>query len=207
MHSNDLRLIVGLGNPGSKYKNTRHNIGFMVLEKLAKQKSANFRDSKKLLGQITEIDPGENIQRLLLPHTFMNESGRSIQAAMKWFDLEIGQVLIIVDDMDLQLGQLRARAKGGAGGHKGLQSAISHLRTEEFCRLRVGIGPPSLNQEDRQRKTISHVLGEFTAGENKSLEEVIDNAILSIHLIKQFGLEKASNKINSFHHSSNNLEV
>ena len=203
MHSNDLRLLVGLGNPGSKYKNTRHNIGFMVLERLAQQKSANFRDSKKLLGQITEIGLGENIQRLLLPKTFMNESGRSIQAAIKWFDLEVNQILILVDDMDLQLGQLRLRSKGGAGGHKGLQSAISHLRTEEFCRLRVGIGPPSLNQEDRREKTVKHVLGEFSSGENQLLEEVIEKAVLSIHLIKELGIEKASNQINSFHHSLN----
>lgn len=198
MNSHDLRLLVGLGNPGSRYKDTRHNIGFMALEKFAKQNSVQFNLSKKLFGKTAEIGVGEDLQRLLLPNTFMNESGRSIRATMKWFDLKSDQILILVDDMDLPLGRLRIRTQGGSGGHKGLQSAINHLGTENFCRLRIGIGAPSTNPEERKEKTISHVLGTFSPEEHLIVEEVIETVILSFNLIKQLGLERASNQINSY---------
>ena len=198
MNSNDLRLLVGLGNPGSRYKGTRHNIGFMALEKFAKQNSVQFNLSKKLFGKTAEIGIGEDLQRLLLPNTFMNESGRSIRAAMKWFGLKNDQILILVDDMDLPLGKLRIRAQGGSGGHKGLQSAINHLGTESFCRLRIGIGAPATNPEERKEKTISHVLGTFSPKEYLIVDEVIEMVIQSLDLIKQIGLERASNQINSY---------
>ena len=198
MNSHDLRLLVGLGNPGSRYKDTRHNIGFMALQKFAKQNSVQFNLSKKLFGKTAEIGIGEDLQRLLLPNTFMNESGRSIRATMKWFDLKSDQILILVDDMDLPLGRLRIRTQGGSGGHKGLQSAINHLGTENFCRLRIGIGAPSTNPEERKEKTISHVLGTFSPEEHLIVEEVIETVILSFNLIKQLGLERASNQINSY---------
>ena len=198
MNSPDLRLLVGLGNPGSKYKDTRHNVGFMVLRTLAEKESAQFRQSKKLFGETTEIRLGKDLQRLLLPNTYMNESGRSIRAAMDWFDLEMNQILVLVDDMDLPLGKLRLRAKGGSGGHKGLKSAITYLGTENFCRLRIGIGAPCLNSEDRRNKTIGHVLGEFTSKETPVLQEVINEVMLGLNLINKVGLENASNHLNSY---------
>ncbi|WP_320663325.1 aminoacyl-tRNA hydrolase [Prochlorococcus sp. MIT 1223] len=192
------KLLVGLGNPGSKYKQTRHNIGFMALERLAAQQSVEFKESKKVFGRIAEIGIGDTKQRLLLPSTYMNESGRSINAAICWFDIEINQVIIIVDDMDLPLGKLRIRNKGGSGGHKGLKSTISHLKTEDFCRLRIGIGAPSLNPIERKVKTCEHVLGSFSSTELLVVEEVIKKILASLDLIKEVGLERASNEINSY---------
>tara|TARA_Y100001968_G_scaffold71143_1_gene62397 strand:- start:660 stop:1274 length:615 start_codon:yes stop_codon:yes gene_type:complete len=198
MGTNDLQLIVGLGNPGSKYKGTRHNIGFMALEKLAQKESIEFSTSKKLFGEIAEIGLGARKKRLLMPNTYMNESGRSIKAAMKWFDLEIHQILILVDDMDLPLGRLRIRAQGGSGGHNGLKSAINHLGTDNFCRLRIGIGAPAKDTEERKIKTTSHVLGKFSSKELPIVEEVINHALLGFELINTLGIELAGNQINSF---------
>ena len=198
MKSHDLRLLVGLGNPGSKYKYTRHNIGFMVLEKLAQKESAEFHQSKKLFGKTASIGIGENIQRLLLPNTFMNDSGQSVRAAMDWFGLEVNQILVLVDDMDLPLGKLRIRTKGGSGGHKGLTSTIKHLGTQNFCRLRIGIGSPSANPEERRQRTISHVLGAFSSDESLILKEVLNEVIINLDLIKKLGVELAANQINSY---------
>tara|TARA_Y100001968_G_scaffold70627_3_gene61810 strand:+ start:10249 stop:10857 length:609 start_codon:yes stop_codon:yes gene_type:complete len=198
MNSHDLRLLVGLGNPGSKYKYSRHNIGFMVLKKLANKESVYFRQSKKLFGETAEIGIGEDLQRLLLPNTFMNESGRSIRATMEWFGIASNQILVLVDDMDLPLGRLRLRSKGSSGGHNGLKSIITHLGTDNFCRLRIGIGRPSLEIEGSDSKAISHVLGNFTSEENPILKEIIDEVITNLDLIKRLGLERAINHINSY---------
>tara|TARA_Y100001968_G_scaffold315236_1_gene341607 strand:- start:3175 stop:3780 length:606 start_codon:yes stop_codon:yes gene_type:complete len=198
MDSNDLQLLVGLGNPGTKYIGTRHNIGFMAIERLATKNSVRFSNSKKLNAQIAEIGIGSNKKRLLMPHTFMNESGRSIKAAMEWFDLEINQILIVLDDMDLPLGRLRIRSKGGSAGHKGLKSAINHLGTEDFGRFRIGIGAPADNPEERRSRTNSHVLGKFKEKEIPIVEEVINQVVLGCELVHRLGIELASNQINSF---------
>ena len=122
-----LRLVVGLGNPGSKYLGTRHNIGFMALERLASRDGLSFRQQAKLHGLAAEQGLGQDRLRLLMPQTFMNDSGRSIRAALDWFGFSPGQLLILVDDMDIPLGRLRLRAQGSAGGHNGLRSTIQHL--------------------------------------------------------------------------------
>ena len=198
MKSFDLRLIVGLGNPGSKYVGTRHNVGFMALEKLALKESVNFTQSKKLYGKLAEIGFGMTKKRLLMPNTFMNESGLSVRTAMEWFDLDIDQILILVDDMDLPLGRLRLRNKGGSGGHNGLKSVINHLGTENFCRLRIGIGAPAAAPSERRLKTTSHVLGKFNDKELQILEDVIQEVVQGLESINRVGLELAGNKINSF---------
>ena len=197
MKSSDFRLLVGLGNPGSKFLKTRHNIGYMALQRIAKEESALFNTNKNLLGQITSIGIGEEKKRLLMPNTFMNESGRSIVAAMKWFDLDINQILVIVDDMDLPLGKLRFRESGSSGGHNGLRSVINHLGSQEFCRLRIGIGAPSQIAAERKVKTIPHVLGEFTKSESQLLNSVLGNVIKGLELIHDFGLERGSAFLNS----------
>tara|TARA_Y100001968_G_scaffold243720_1_gene227623 strand:- start:10874 stop:11479 length:606 start_codon:yes stop_codon:yes gene_type:complete len=190
--------MAGLGNPGTKYEGTRHNIGFMALERLAKQESVNFKHSKKLLGETAELIAGEKMQRLLKPNTFMNQSGRSVKAAMEWFGLQKEHILVIVDDIDLPLGKLRIRRKGSCGGHNGLQSIIQHLGTDEFCRLRIGIGAPSIVQEERKSRTISHVLGKFTREEDPHINKILDQVLLSLDLLKKSGFEQASNHINSY---------
>jgi PTH1 family peptidyl-tRNA hydrolase len=115
----DLQLLVGLGNPGSRYAETRHNVGFMLLERLAAVESAPFRNQPRLQGLLAEIGSGPQRLRLLMPQTYMNESGRSIRSALDWFRLEPSQLLVLVDDMDLPFGRLRLRASGSAGGHNG----------------------------------------------------------------------------------------
>ena len=117
--SNRLRLVVGLCNPGGKYQGTRHNIGFMALDLLAEKNGLQFRQQSKLHGLTADVGIGDQRLRLLMPQTFMNDSGRSIRAALDWFDLVPDQLLVLVDDMDLPLGRLRLRAKGSAGGHNG----------------------------------------------------------------------------------------
>ena len=132
-----------------------------------------------------------------MPNTYMNESGKSVNAAMQWFDLDIHKILILVDDMDLPLGKLRFRSEGGSGGHNGLKNIIMHLGTQNFCRLRIGIGPPTLSNTDRKQKTIPHVLGKFNKGEEKIINNVIDKIITGLDLIQNLGLERGITYLNT----------
>ncbi|MFY8149325.1 MAG: aminoacyl-tRNA hydrolase [Prochlorococcaceae cyanobacterium] len=193
-----LRLLVGLGNPGPKYIDTRHNVGFMALERLARREGASFRQQSKLHGLLAEVGQGDRRLRLLLPQTYMNDSGRSIRATLDWFGLQSGEMLVVVDDMDLPFGRLRLRASGSAGGHNGLRSTIRHLGTEDFPRLRIGIGAPAENPQERKERTVSHVLGRFSAAEQPRLEEVLGEVVAGFDLIGRLGLERAGNRLNSF---------
>ena len=193
-----LSLVVGLGNPGEKYAGTRHNVGFMALEQLAKRQSSSFKQQSKLHGLLAEVGQGTERLRLLMPQTYMNESGRSIRAALDWFGFEPAQMLILVDDMDLPLGRLRLRLSGGAGGHNGLRSTIAHLGGQEFPRLRIGIGAPALNPVERKQRTVGHVLGRFAAAEQPVLDEVIDEVLSGLDLIQRLGFERAGNRLNGF---------
>lgn len=196
MQSGDLRLVVGLGNPGQKYVGTRHNVGFMALEAYAAAEQSRFRSMAKLQGEVAEVGIGSGRIRLLMPQTFMNESGRSIRAALDWFDLSADQVLVLVDDMDLPLGRLRLRAKGSAGGHNGLRSTIQHLGTQEFARLRIGIGAPGRTAAERRERTVSHVLGSFHKNEQPMLDAVLEEVLRGLDLIQRQGLERAGNRLN-----------
>ncbi len=194
----DLLLVVGLGNPGSKYEATRHNVGFMALERLAAEGGSSFRQQSKLHGLLAEIGHGNSRLRLLMPQTFMNDSGRSIRAALDWFGLAPANLLVVVDDMDLPLGRLRLRATGSAGGHNGLRSTISHLGTEAFPRLRIGIGAPATDPLERKARTIGHVLGRFSSVEQPLLSDVLGEVEAGIGLIQRLGLERAANRLNAF---------
>lgn len=194
----DLQLLVGLGNPGDRYADTRHNVGFMALERLAASGGGSFRNQPRLHGLLAEVGSGDRRLRLLMPQTFMNESGRSIRAALDWFRLEPAQLLVIVDDMDLPLGRLRLRAAGSAGGHNGLRSTIQHLGSQEFARLRIGIGAPGCTPEERRARTVSHVLGRFAAEERPALDAVLSEVCSGIDLIRRLGIERAGNRLNAF---------
>ncbi|MGA0253283.1 MAG: aminoacyl-tRNA hydrolase [Vulcanococcus sp.] len=193
-----LSLVVGLGNPGEKYAGTRHNVGFMALEQLAKRQNSSFKQQSKLHALAAEVGQGAERLRLLMPQTYMNDSGRSIRAALDWFGFEPNQMLILVDDMDLPLGRLRLRLSGGAGGHNGLRSTIAHLGGQEFPRLRIGIGAPALNPVERKQRTVGHVLGRFAVAEQPVLEEVIDEVLAGLDLIQRLGFERAGNRLNGF---------
>jgi PTH1 family peptidyl-tRNA hydrolase len=194
----DLQLLVGLGNPGPKYADTRHNVGFMVLERIARAAAVGFRNQPRLHGEFAEIGSGPERLRLLMPQTYMNDSGRSIRAALDWYRLSPAQLLVLVDDMDLPLGRLRLRSGGSAGGHNGLRSTIQHLGTQEFARLRIGIGAPADNPAERRARTVSHVLGRFAADERPVLDAVLDEVVVGIDRIRRQGIERAGNRLNSF---------
>jgi len=192
------QLVVGLGNPGPRYNDTRHNVGFMALERLAAELAGSFRLQPKLHALLADVGQGEARLRLLMPQTFMNDSGRSIRAALDWFALEPADLLVLVDDMDLPLGRLRLRASGSAGGHNGLRSAIQHLGSQDFPRLRIGIGAPSDDPLERKARTIGHVLGRFSAAERPLLNDVLAEVEAGIGLMQRLGLERAGNRLNGF---------
>ena len=198
MNSGDFKLLIGLGNPGTEYHKTRHNMGFMILEEMARLNNSTFRENKKFKGKTCEVKSGEAKRVLLMPSTYMNESGQSVRLAKDWFGYENKQLLVLVDDMDLPLGKIRIREKGSAGGHNGLKSIINHLGTNEFTRLRIGIGPPSEFQNDRKTKTISHVLGKFSNQELVIVSRLIEEIIHSIESIQTSDWEKFSTRLNSF---------
>ena len=203
-----LKLVVGLGNPGPKYAGTRHNVGFMALEKLVGDAasggggsgggSGGFRLQAKLQGLVAELGEGPSRLRLLMPQTFMNDSGRSIRAALDWFGFSPEELLVLVDDMDLPLGRLRLRLSGSAGGHNGLRSTISHLGSQEFARLRIGIGAPAENPAERKQRTVGHVLGRFSPAEQPALAAVLAEVAAGIELIQRLGYERAGNRLNGF---------
>ncbi|MFM2079860.1 MAG: hypothetical protein RLZZ219_542 [Cyanobacteriota bacterium] len=193
-----LQLLVGLGNPGDQYAGTRHNVGFMALDRLAAASGSGFRQQGRLHGLLAEVGQGDRRLRLLMPQTYMNDSGRSIRAALDWFGLDPGQMLVLVDDMDLPLGRLRLRLSGGAGGHNGLRSTIAHLGGQDFPRLRIGIGAPALNPVERRQRTVGHVLGRFSPAERPVLDEVLTEVIAGVDLIQRLGLERAGSRLNGF---------
>ena len=194
----DLKLVVGLGNPGVKYAGTRHNIGFMALELLGERSGFSFRQQTKLHGLAADTGVGEKRLRLLMPQTYMNDSGRAIRAALDWFGLEPHQLLVLVDDMDLPLGRLRLRAQGSAGGHNGLRSTIQYLGTQAFPRLRIGIGAPAENPAERRARTVSHVLGPFSKVEQPCVGAVLDAVLDGIQRLQRESFERAGTWINGF---------
>ncbi|MBM5800919.1 MAG: aminoacyl-tRNA hydrolase [Cyanobacteria bacterium K_DeepCast_35m_m2_023] len=194
----DLRLVVGLGNPGDKYAGTRHNVGFMALERYAASAGVSFKNQSRLQGLLADVGSGEQRLRLLMPQTFMNDSGRSIRAAFDWFGFDASHLLVVVDDMDLPLGKLRLRGSGSAGGHNGLRSTISHLGHQDFARLRIGIGAPGDNPAERRARTIGHVLGRFAPAEGPVLDQVLAGVQAGFGLIQRLGLERAANRLNAF---------
>ena len=198
MFTDDLKLLVGLGNPGADYNKTRHNVGFMVLEEIARRNNCSFRESKKLFGRTCEYRSGIEKTMLLMPNTYMNESGKSVRSAKDWFDFQNNQLIVLVDDMDLPLGKIRVRSKGSSGGHNGLKSIINHLGTAEFKRLKIGIGAPSNDHQERKSKTVSHVLGRFSKQEFTILNFIIEEIISCIESITSNNLEKITTRLNSY---------
>lgn len=191
------QLIVGLGNPGAKYDRTRHNVGFMLIDKLARSWQIDLADHKKFQGIFGEgTGPHRDRIRLLKPQTYMNLSGQSIRAVVDWYKLSPESVLVVYDDMDLPLGRLRLRLSGSAGGHNGMKSTISHLGTQNFPRLRIGIGKPkTVNPSDKD--TVSHVLGQFSKSETEVLNEVLRLCEEAIALSLKQSTEKAMSLYNN----------
>lgn len=191
--SDVVKLIVGLGNPGRKYEHTRHNVGFEAIHLLARRFASDrggWRD--KFDGEILEIELAGERTLLLMPHTFMNLSGRSVRQAIDFFKISLQDVLVICDDFHLELGVLRFRAGGTAGGQKGLADIMQNLASKQFSRLRIGIGlvPERWNPAD-------FVLGKFTSDQRITLEEMLVRAVDGAVLWASDGIDKAMNQFNA----------
>jgi len=184
------RLIVGLGNPGETYCDTRHNIGFMVLDELAKRLGTAFREEKRWAGLVAKFTGGY----LFKPLTFMNESGRAVQAVSHFYKATPAETLVVYDDVDLPLGRLRFRSSGSAAGHNGIRSLIASLSTSEFPRLKVGIG--SADGRPAGERMVGHVLGKFRAEEQPALHLVIQRAADAVLSSIERGLDNAMNLFN-----------
>lgn len=163
-------LVVGLGNPGKEYEKTRHNLGFRVIEAFAKQKSWSFQVKKTLKGKVASGKWKESKVLLLLPTTYMNLSGVSVAAACRFYHIDIGNVMIVTDDIALPIGVLRYRSAGSAGGHNGLKSIEAYLGTNHYPRLRLGIGHP------KEDELSSYVLKRFTQQEEETIPVIVDRA-------------------------------
>lgn len=191
------QLIVGLGNPGQKYNRTRHNVGFDLVDRLARLWSISLAEQRKFQGVVGEgfAFPGRKV-RLLKPLTYMNRSGQSIRAVVDFYKLPPTSVLVVYDDMDLPVGRLRMRLSGSAGGHNGMKSAIAHLGTQNFPRLRIGIGAPKPASPE-QKDTVSHVLGRFSPNEQTLLAEIMRLSEGAIELSLKDGVSKAMSLYNN----------
>jgi PTH1 family peptidyl-tRNA hydrolase len=192
------QLIVGLGNPEPKYDKTRHNVGFAAVDALSRSWKIPLAENRKFQGEYGEgiAATGDKI-RLLKPLTYMNRSGQAMQGVTSWYKLEPELVLVIYDDMDLPLGKTRLRLSGSAGGHNGMKSAIAHLGTQNFPRLRIGIGKPKGAANASESGTVSHVLGRFSAAENQVMSLVLQFVVECVELSLKQGVEKAMNLCNS----------
>lgn len=192
------QLIVGLGNPGSKYEQTRHNIGFAALDQLARSWQVPLAENRKFQAVFGEgLSPNGKRIRLLKPLTYMNASGQAIRAVVDWYKLSPESVLVIYDDMDLPVGRIRLRLSGSAGGQNGMKSAIAHLGTQNFPRLRIGIGSPKISPHDSDKDAVSHVLGKFAPTEARLMTEVLRMVVDAVELSLKQGVEKAMSLYNS----------
>ena len=184
-----LKLIVGLGNPGREYARTRHNVGFVSLDVIAGRIGAEFK-RRKFKALIAEGDIAGQKLVLAKPQTYMNLSGESVRALVGWYRLKATDFVVIHDDLDLPLGRIRIRESGSAGGHKGMQSIISWLKTQEIARIRIGVGHPS------EEETIDYVLAQFRRDEKPVIQDACLRAADAVETILREGIVAAMNKYN-----------
>jgi len=191
-----MRLIVGLGNPGRGYANNRHNLGFMCLNHFARTQGIRF-DKKQGQARIGSGEVAGSKVILAKPQTYMNRSGQSVSRLVKKFNINPDDLIIIHDDLDLPLGTIRIRRSGGSGGHKGIDSIISYLESQDFPRLRIGIGRPATSlAEISENDIIAFVLSDFTPEEKQVIIQVIPRASEAILCLLTEGLAAAMNKFN-----------
>jgi len=185
-----MKLIVGLGNPGKLYENTRHNVGFQIIREFARRHGAG-PPQTKFESETVRLTLGDQQVMLLCPLTYMNLSGRSIRLAANFYKLPLGELLVICDDFNLPVGKLRFRTRGSSGGQHGLQNTIEQLGSEEFCRLRIGVGPLP-----ERCSAADFVLGKFTAAQRETVAEVVDRACKAIDCWCTDGIDQSMNNFN-----------
>jgi len=186
-----MKLIVGLGNPGRKYRDTRHNIGFAVADELARRASVAFESApaEALIARVRTL--GSDGTLLLKPLTMMNASGFAVSEIARYYRVVFGDILVVADDVNLALGRIKARPAGSAGGHNGFRSIIEQLGTTDFARLRVGIG-----RGDPRRDLADYVLGGFDADERPAVTQVIERAADASEMFVAEGIERVMNRFN-----------
>jgi peptidyl-tRNA hydrolase, PTH1 family len=182
-------LVAGLGNPGREYERTRHNVGWLVADELARRHDGSFRS--KFSGRLAEVRLGEQRLALLKPETYMNESGRSVGAAARFYKAPPERTLLVHDDVDLEEGRLQARLGGGLAGHNGLRSIAQHFGTNDFLRLRIGVGRPG--RGDR-RSVADYVLSPFEP--DVDVDELVARAADAVEVLTAEGLEAAQQRFN-----------
>lgn len=184
-----MKIIVGLGNPGNKYKNTRHNLGFEIIDSLAKEEHISFKINKLKAATGKGMIGAEEII-LVKPLTYMNNSGMAVREVVNKIRAPLDNLLVVCDDFQLPLGKIRIRQKGSSGGHNGLDSIIQHLGSSDFPRLRVGIGEPA------NHDAVEHVLENFSRAERKEINQAIERAVSAIREWMANGIESSMNKFN-----------
>jgi len=189
--SNHLTIVVGLGNPGVKYKNTRHNVGFWCLDRIVDAHSIIINKKKRYF-EFGQGDIGNKKIILARSRTFMNESGRAIQSLMTKYNVSPANLLILYDDMDLPAGSMRLRARGSSGGHNGMKSIVDAIGTTEFPRLRIGIGRPEFAEQN-----ISHVLSEASLDERKRINEALCSATQAVEVFLVDGIDASMDRFNN----------
>jgi PTH1 family peptidyl-tRNA hydrolase len=187
-----VKVVVGLGNPGSRYHQTRHNVGYAVIDLLAESPRAS-RFQGRFQAQVAELLEEPHKVLLVKPETFMNLSGRCVRAVLDFYQVEPADLLVVCDDVNLPLGKLRVRARGTHGGHNGLRDIQNHLGTTEYPRLRIGVGAPKDDKDDM----VDYVLGRFRPAEKPIIEEAVQIAAQAVaHWIHQ-GVEACMNRYNA----------
>ena len=187
---NERFLLVGLGNPGARYADTRHNMGFKVVDEIAEKSGLLFRrDDESYLSTKSEYQQNDLI--LIKPLTYMNLSGIAVSAALKHYEIETSHILIVHDDLSLPFGKLRMRAKGSDGGNKGLASIIQYLQTEKIPRLKIGIGSP-----DNREETVDYVLSHFHDEEKKHIQTMIQRSVDACFSFIDYGISETMNTFN-----------
>lgn len=185
-------LIVGLGNPGAEYAKTRHNVGFMAVEELATRWQGIWKSEVRFQARIAAARMPQTKVYLCQPSTYMNLSGQAVGLLTEYYHIPHNQVLIILDDADLPLGEIRLRPKGGSGGHHGLESILSCIGSDQVSRLRIGIGRPM----ESGRQITDHVLSRFASGERELVARMIQRAAEQAACWLQSGIDKAMNDFN-----------
>lgn len=185
-----MKIIAGLGNPGQEYSETRHNVGFMMVDALAGCWQAGVWQ-EKFSAQIAEVFVGAEKILLVKPQTYMNNSGEAIGALLRWYKLGEEDLIVIYDDMDIPAGTMRLRKKGSSGGHNGIKSILQHTETEDFARVRIGIGRPLPGWT-----VVNHVLAKFPPEDKEKVQTAIEGLIPAIACIAADGIDLAMNRFN-----------
>lgn len=184
-----MKLIVGLGNPGKEYNDTRHNIGYLFVDEVVKHYNQQFKLDKKLRSESVRIKINNEDYIFLKPITFMNLSGEAVTLAMKYYNIDIEDIIIVHDDLDLPVGKLRIRPQGGSGGHNGIKSIIQHLKTQDFKRIRIGI-------DKEKYDVVDYVLGKFSKRDKIIIEEIINTAPQIIKYLAENNFDELMSEFN-----------